>query len=314
MTSYAPIVLFTYSRLNHLRETVKALRENREAPDSDLIVYSDGWKTERDRLLVEEVRGYVREIDGFRSVKIKEREKNYGLATNIISGVTEMIDRHGRVIVLEDDLVTSPWFLSYMNKGLQVYETVDRVISIHGYCYPTDHHLPPTYFIKGADCLGWATWKRGWDLFEQDGRKLIKEIEARKLIREFDFGDSYPYAQMLRDQTEGRNSSWAVRWYASAFLRDKLTLYPGRTLVSHIGYDGGTHATSGWRKPETLATEEIVVTPIEVRESGEARDVTAKYLKRLHGGPVKMTLRSLKGLARRITGSRFVTTVFGAMA
>ena len=130
--------------------------------------------------------------------------------------------RCDKVIVLEDDLVTSPHFLQYMNDGLGIYERDDRVISIHGYSYPVHGKLPETFFLRGADCLGWATWKRGWDLFEDDGQRLLNELERRNLTRSFDFDGSYPYTQMLRDQIAGSNSSWAVRWYASAFLRDKL--------------------------------------------------------------------------------------------
>ncbi|HCE45322.1 MAG TPA: glycosyl transferase [Lentisphaeria bacterium] len=202
----------------------------------------DRRQTTDDR--VREVREYIRTIRGFKSVRIVERDTNLGLAKSIISGVAEVINEYGRIIVLEDDMVTSPYFLRYMNEALELYEKEDKVISIHGYVYPIQD-LPETFFIKGADCWGWATWKRGWDLFEQDGKKLLKKLEDGNLTSEFDNDGAYPYTKMLRDQIRGKNNSWAIRWYASAFLNDKLTLYPGSSLVKNIGLDdSGTHNDS----------------------------------------------------------------------
>ena len=140
--------------------------------------------------------------------------------------------------MLEDDLLTSPYFLDFMNEGLSIYEEDEKVISIHGYVYPISEKLPETFFLRGADCWGWATWKRGWDLFEPDGGLLLNKLEESKQTEEFDFNRSYPYTQMLKDQINGKTNSWAVRWYASAFLQNKYTLYPGKSLVSNIGGDG----------------------------------------------------------------------------
>jgi hypothetical protein len=304
LSDYATILLFAYCRLGHVRRTVGALRSNQLAPDSDLIVYSDGWKGESDRPDVEAVREFLRTIDGFKSVSVVQRERNYGLGNNIIAGVTEAINRSGKVIVLEDDLVTAPFFLKFMNEGLRTYEKNEKVISVHGYSYPSRTALPETYFLKGADCLGWATWKRGWDLFEVDGRKLLRQIEERDLSRAFDFDDSYPYTRMLRDQIEGKNTSWAVRWYASAFLKDKLTLYPAETLVSHIGYDVGTNFGANLRKPEKLARAEIRVVQVEPREDPRAREITAAYLRKLQGGMLKGGLRKFRAWARGLSESR----------
>ncbi len=190
---------------------------------------------------VKEVREYIRTITGFKSLRIVERETNLGLATSIISGVTEVVNQYGRIIVLEDDMVTSPFFLRYMNDALDLYENEEKVVSIHGYVYPIQG-LQETFFIKGADCWGWATWKRGWDLFDADGEKLLNELKKAGLLKRFDFDGAYPYTKMLRDQIEGKNNSWAIRWYASALLHDKLTLYPGKSLVHNIGTDAsGTH-------------------------------------------------------------------------
>ena len=128
-----------------------------------------------------------------------------------------------------------------MNEALDIYEDESQVISIHGYIYPING-LPETFFIKGADCWGWATWKRGWDIFEADGQKLLNELKKRKLQKEANFNNSYGYVEMLESQILGKNNSWAIRWYASAFLKDMLTLYPGKSYVQNIGHDSqGTH-------------------------------------------------------------------------
>jgi len=240
----APIVLFVYNRPRHTQQTVEAVLKNVEAADSDLIVYSDAPKNDEVRLSVEKVRLYLKNIEGFKSVRIVERGSNLGLAKSIISGVREVVEEHGQVIVLEDDLVTSPYFLQYMNDALMLYKDDERVISIHGYNYPIESELPETFFIKGADCWGWATWKRGWDLFEADGDKLLKQLGRGDILDRFDLFGAYDFSGMLRGLVNGENQSWAVRWYASALLLDKLTLYPRCSLVQNIGNDdSGSHCS-----------------------------------------------------------------------
>ena len=169
----APIVIFTYNRPWHTQQTVEALLKNEYASESDLIIFSDAPKNEAAKKGVEETRSYIRNITGFKSLRIIERDRNFGLANNIIDGVTSIVNEFGRIIVLEDDLLTSPYFLKFMNEALSLYEDEERVISVHGYIYPIKKSLPDTFFIKGADCLGWGTWKRGWDLFNSNGSELL---------------------------------------------------------------------------------------------------------------------------------------------
>ena len=159
--SLAPIVLFVYNRPEHTRKTVKALQDNDLTDESILYIFSDAAKNDDEVENVEKVREYIRTISGFKQIIIIEREKNYGLANSIISGVTEIVNKYGKIIVLEDDLVTSKYFLSFMNDALEIYKDENKVICIHGYIYPIKSELPETFFIKGADCWGWATWKRG---------------------------------------------------------------------------------------------------------------------------------------------------------
>lgn len=298
MTATAPIALFTYNRLPHTRQTVEALRRNELSAESDLAIFSDGPRTESDGEKVRSVRDYLKTIDGFGSVTVVESDKNRGLAESIIAGVTDIVNRYGRVIVLEDDLVTSPYFLKFMNDALTLYKDEEKVVSIHGYIYPVTGPLPETYFLKGADCWGWATWKRGWDLFEPDGSRLLEALKARRLARQFDFDGTYGYAGMLKDQVAGKNQSWAVRWYASAFLRDKLTLYPGKSLVSHAGADGsGTHCGQGETGMDAVSAEPIAVRRIPVEEHRKAREEVKKYFRSIRptlyemaAGKIKRTL------------------------
>lgn len=276
----APIVLFVYNRLSHLKHVIASLKKNVDYGNCRLFVYSDGYKDNFDQCDVESIRSYLRTIDGFKSIRIIERAENWGLANNIIDGVTSVVNEYGKVIVLEDDLVVSPYFLKYMNEALDLYENEEQVACIHGYVYPVKRQLPETFFIKGADCWGWATWKRGWDLFRSDGKALLNEIEKRKLKREFDFNNSYPFFRMLKHQIEGKNNSWAVRWYASAFLHNKLTLYPGRSLVKQIGVDGsGTHCGINEMFNVTLTDSPVELSEISIRESKKGRNAFIFYFR-----------------------------------
>jgi hypothetical protein len=278
----APIALFTYNRLEHTAATLAALAHNPLAAESPLWAFSDGPRPGRadDPEKIAAVRNLLHSAQGFREVHVVERPENLGLSRSIIAGVGEMVGRHGRVIVLEDDIVTSPHFLRYMNDALECYEGDDRVISIHGYVYPTRTPLPEAFFLRGADCWGWATWKRGWDLFEPDGRKLLGELKARGLESAFDMNGARAYVKMLEDQIAGRCDSWAIRWDAAAFLADKLTLYPGVSLVRNIGLDhSGTHCGTAEHLAVTLADRPVDVRAADVTDSPIGRQAFELFLR-----------------------------------
>lgn len=260
MTRPAPIILFAYNRPIHTKNTIEALKKNLLASESELYIFSDAPKNAEAAPLVAEVREYLATIEGFAAVHIITREKNFGLGKNIIDGVTNIIGQKGKVIVLEDDLITAPWFLQYMNEGLTIYQDDPSVISIHGYLYPVKGEMPQTFFIKNADCLGWGTWTRGWDLFQTDGQKLLDRIQATNAAHEFDFDGAYPYTRMLQEQIAGINSSWAIRWYATAFLHNMYTLYPGKSLVYHAGNDG-SGVNTGF---DSILDTELSQGPIQV--------------------------------------------------
>lgn len=304
MSGYAPIVLFTYNRLKNTRETIDGLLANSEAAFSDLIVYSDAPKKQSDSASVDEVRGYLKTVSGFQSVTIIEREYNYGLVRNIISGVTQTVNQYGRVIVLEDDLSVSPFYLKYVNEGLNQFEGRKDIVSLNGYMYPHRSQLPEVFLVKGADCLGWATWKRGWDIFREDAAGLYDEIVRQKREDEFDFKGTYPYMQMLRDKANGRVSSWAICWYASAFLANMYTVYPNESMVRlNSIFDECEHSS-----PSPYMLNYVVktkTTPIDwskgqlVEESKEARRVFERFFRSLKSLPRKVYLKLMFVFGRR---------------
>ena len=280
MNVLAPIVVFTYNRPEHTLRTLNALLMNPLANESDIIIYSDSARTANHNKAVDEVRSYLSELTGFRSIKVIHRDKNFGLAESIIQGVTEVLQQSEKVIVLEDDMVVSPYFLEYMNEALEQFVDDDRVISVHGYVYPVDIELPEAFFLPGADCWGWATWRRGWALFNSDGQYLLDELVRRHLIQEFDYNGAYPFLSMLKDQIKGANDSWAIRWHASAFLAGKLTLYPGRSLVHNIGTDSsGTHCGDLDNMDAKLSETKIKLNNIAVESSPTGREAFENFFR-----------------------------------
>jgi len=299
MLTPAPILLFVYNRLIYTRITVESLKKNEFASESELFIYSDAAKTEKDKKLVAEVRDYIKTINGFRKVIIKESKENKGLALSITSGVSEILNKYDNAIILEDDLELSPFFLKYMNEALSLYEKEEDVISIHGYVYPVKKKLPETFFLRGADCWGWATWKRGWKFYEDNASKLLSEITSKNLKDEFDFNRSYPYTKMLKNQIKGEIDSWAIKWYASAFVNNKLTLYPGKSLVRNVGTTvSSTHFEETNVYDVELSEVPVNVKNIEIKESAKEKKMFEEYFRSINPGIVKRGLKKIKTLLK----------------
>ena len=282
MKDLAPILLFVYNRPQHVKRAISSLLQNREAAASDLYVFSDAARSAEDAAAVEMVREEIADIQGFRSVSVVKRNENFGLARSIIEGVTSIVNRYGRVIVLEDDLVVSPYFLRFMNDALEVYKDEPRVGHIQACDFIQSAALPDTFLIKWTGSWGWATWQRAWELFNPNGQELLDQLYERHLTKQFDFNGKYGFTRMLRQQIEGKNNSWAIRWNASLFLADVLSLNVGRSLVSNEGLDGsGTNSVS--LDPYRSA---LSMNPIEVRsispvvENLEARKAYERYYAR----------------------------------
>ena len=291
--AYAPVLLFTYNRPQHTRRLIDSLKLNHLAAESHLTIYSDHWKSDEDRQAVEEVRHILSEITGFASVTFIEQTTNQGLAQSIINGVSKALTEHDRVIVLEDDLIVAPYFLQFMNDALETYKDEPRVGHIQACDFTQDSTLPDTFLIKWTGSWGWATWKRAWQHFNPDGKALLAELNKRKLTRQFDFDGNYGYTRMLRRQTEGKNNSWAIRWNASLFLKDILSLNVGKSLIQNTGFDGsGTNCGSGGLYDSTLWLQPLPVDKIApIEENQAARKAYARYYHRTNSFKAKAIRR-----------------------
>ena len=280
---YSPIAIFAYNRLYHLKKSIYALLKNPESAFSDLFIFADHPKSNKEQLNVRLVRSFLKEINGFKSVTIFERSRNFGLAKSIIAGVNEVFQKFKSIIVLEDDIIPSPFFLKYMSDGLKMYEDVNKIGCIHAYAYPSSVSLPETFFLRGADCWGWGTWKSSWKLFEENGQILLDKLINTNLCNLFDLESHAPFSQMLQDQINGKVDSWAIRWHASLFLADKFCLHPGKSLVKNIGLD-----SSGSNCPETdaynvkLTERPIRVLKNEIEESAVALDGLKRFFSKIH--------------------------------
>ncbi len=303
---YAPIALFTYSRADHTRSAVESLLHNKESAQSDLFIFSDGPKTEAKREVVEENRKYIRSIKGFKSIHIVEHEKNQGLSNSLIAGITEVVNQYGKVIVVEDDLILSPFFLQYMNEALEKYADDDRVSAISAFLNPIDSEAPETFFLRYFACWGWATWKRGWDLFNHDARFLLRQMRWKK--KSFNINNSSNFYGMLYCQKVGLVDSWAVRFYASSFLANKLVLFPGRSLAIQTGIDGsGTHSGKGNSKYARMILSEtsIPVLEIPVEENKHMYEAFARFYHKGQTHNIRWFYDELKSFVRRLIGLDF---------
>jgi len=241
----SPIVLFVYNRLDHAVKTVESLQKNILAMDSEIIVYSDAAKGGNDINQVNKVREYIKSIKGFKKITIIEREKNLGLANSIIEGVTEIVNKYGKVIVLEDDLVTSPYFLNYMNEALEFYQHERDVYSITGFNFPlkiTDNYMFGTYLYPRGSSKSWATWKNKWGKIEFNETKIINKWGLSKIECKIE-----PYGKdlcrMFKSQLNHEINSWAIRFTVNQIMLDKFTAYPVESYIKDVGTDSGTHAS-----------------------------------------------------------------------
>lgn len=238
-SNLAPVVLFVYGRPIHTQRTIDTLLQNPESKDTDLIVYSDGPKQHSDTEKVESVREIIRKTSGFKSINLIERTENLGLAANIIDGVTKVCEEYGKVIVLEDDIVTSPFFLNFMNSALNKYQSNEKVWHISGWNYPLKNteELPETFFWRTMNCWGWATWKDRWQHFEKDPSKLINTWN-KETIKRFNLDSIYNFWSQVEANMNGKLNTWAIFWYATIFSHNGLCLNPTKSFVVNIGNDG----------------------------------------------------------------------------
>lgn len=244
--SLAPVILFTYNRPEHTKRTIEALAANELAAETDLYVFSDAAKKDADKGKVQEIRDYVKSVQGFRQVELTAREQNYGLAKNVIEGVTAIVNKYGKVIVLEDDLVTNRYFLLFMNDGLDRYQNEQKVTGITGFSHFGDTFSYPceSYFntLSGTS-WSWATWSDRWKYFDADCDDWTDMVSDKKLRKAFNYDNTYDFYKIMKMQkTNEKTNSWAIRWYWTNFRKQGLILSPTKSLVSNEGWDGtGIH-------------------------------------------------------------------------
>jgi hypothetical protein len=238
MMMHAPIALFAFKRPAHTRRTFESLATNLEFNESPLIVYCDGARNEDESAQVAETRKLVRDWPHPNKIII-ERNRNWGLANSVIAGVTELCERFGRVIVVEDDLIVSPVFLNYLNRALEHYADEPKVMQVSGYMFPiaaskTDEVL----FLPITSTWGWATWSRAWKYFGIDESEIATLLADPNRRRAFDLDGCYPYTRRLNQQLAAKSDSWGIQWYLSVFSANGLIVYPPDTLVQNMGHDG----------------------------------------------------------------------------
>lgn len=257
----APVIVFVYCREEHTRKTLQALNNNNLAEETDLYIYSDYAKRESNVEDVKKVRNLIddfKETSKFRSVTIVKAEKNKGLANSIIDGVTEVINKHGKAIIVEDDLITSEDFLEYMNGALDFYKDNDKIGSISAYTYDINamkNYDKDVYMTYKGECWGWATWKDRWENVDwqvKDYNSFYHDLKKRRAFDKLELG----LVHMLDMQMAGKIDSWAVRWVYHLFENNLMTVYPAVSKVVNFGFDGsGTHCKVVRKVDENLEAE-----------------------------------------------------------
>lgn len=295
MQKLAPIALFVYNRPEHTRRTLAALQKNLLADESRLFIYSDAAKTPAQQSQVDEVRQVISEVSGFKSVKIIARKQNRGLADSIIDGVSSLVNEYGKVIVFEDDLLSSPYTLQYFNETLVRYEHQERLMHIGAYMYNLNHqHLPQTFLFRAATSWGWATWARAWKNFEPDIDVLMAQFDKGKINR-FSIEGTMNFWKQMLDFKAGKNNSWAIRWYASIFLKDGLTLNPSHSLIQNIGNDGsGIHSNNEPMYQVQISRQPVTQFPDVIEEDTAAYQAIKHFLKHRKGHIWQRALRFIK--------------------
>ncbi|EQB39072.1 hypothetical protein M947_07885 [Sulfurimonas hongkongensis] len=300
----APIVLFVYSRKEHTKEMVEALQKNEFAKESELFIYSDAAKNEDVTIKVDAVREYLKTIDGFKKVSIIEREKNWGLAENIIDGVTKIVNKYGKIIVLEDDLVTSPYFLKFMNEALKFYMNEKKVWHVSGWNYPIQADgLGDVFLWRVMNCWGWATWVNRWEFFEKDIKKTISKFTQDEITRFNLEGIKNFWDQVVSNQ-DGKLDTWAIFWYATIFKQNGLCLNPSQTFVKNIGHDGsGVNCDEDCSFTSALSMNNQVDFSTKVEENHTAVEMIKEFF---ISQKKPFAIRVINKLSRIFTGKNII--------
>jgi hypothetical protein len=303
-----PIALFVYNRPQHTHRMLETLSRCARLEECRPYIFCDGAKREEHAADVEAARAVVREWAGQAGAEVVERTENRGLARSIVSGVGELCEEYGRVIVVEDDLVLSPSFLDYMLQSLERYAGEPQVYQISGYMFPVEHPpQPDAFFMPLTTTWGWATWRRAWRIFDWEPNGARAMLADANVRRRFDLDGSYPYSAMLEQRLEGLNDSWGILWWWAVFKAGGLVLHPRRSLVWNGGFDGsGTHCGNTTDAPPEIPADfaparlpRSLALPDRVETDDAALLRIVKFMRGQQQAPPQ---RSLKGNLQRAVG------------
>lgn len=294
----APIILFVYNRFSHTVQTLESLKNNSLSIKSDLFIYSDGNKNEIDLIEVQKIRKYLKTVSGFRNVFIIERTENYGLAKNILDGVSTVIKKYSKAIILEDDIITNQYFLDYMNDALTIYEDNEKIMHISGYMYPINTNKLPDFFtLCQATCWGWATWETSWNRMSIDIDFIIKSIEPQKA--RFNLDNSFPFYYQLIANKKNKIRTWAIFWYSTIFLNNGVAIHPKYSFTQNIGHDnsGENCGDTNFFFANLIQNYEVTqLINLELTENTNARKYLNIYFKKFKKSIFYRVVKKIKNI------------------
>jgi acetyltransferase-like isoleucine patch superfamily enzyme len=313
----APIVLFVYNRPWHTHQTLKALAKNELADQSTLYIFCDGPKpnsTEKELQNIAQTREIIKNKLWCNKINIIESKYNKGLANSIVTGVTEIINKYGKIIVLEDDIRAEKGFLTYMNQMLNIYADNNKVMQINGYMYPTKSKIKESSLsLKVMACWGWATWDRAWKYYNDNSKELRKNLEkSAKQINKFNIeGHAHFYEQLLLN-SKGELKTWAVKWYASWLFHGGTSIFPSKSLVKNIGHDGSGENCNSNNIYNTEITNTLKAERVRISENKTVRhevDVFFKENFNIKPKQKSTLIAKFKNLARRLFRQALITAI-----
>lgn len=291
--SLAPIILFVYNRPWHTEQTLEALARNELANSSILYIYADGPKPQATIEELEKIKStrlVLNKKQWCKEVNVIIAEVNKGLAQSVIAGTTEILNRYGKVITIEDDVIVSRYYLEFMNNALIRFELENKIWMVSGYNFPVKQfsRKNSSFFLPVATCQAWGTWQRAWNLFDTQAQGYEQLKNSPKLRHQFNHDGGYDHAGLLETQMETDNvSSWAVRFWWSLFIKKGLILFPDRTLIRNIGWDGsGTHSggTNPYFENDWDDEYKVNIFPTSIRVDKKKYIFLIAYLKELKKG------------------------------
>lgn len=291
MLTNCALLIVAFNRPDHVRNLVESLDGNPEFDSLPLILALDGPRRETDERLISRVKEIV--LTRRPDVHLIERSENFGVRRAIETAITSVLGEFERVIVVEDDLEVSPYFLKFMLDGLETFHSTENVASIHGYSIDMPKTVDSTYFLRGADCWGWATWRRAWKIYDSNAQTLYEELLNQGHGSHFSFGGTSPHLDLVKQSITGEIDSWAIRWHASTYLAGHFSLHPRRSLVRNLGMDGsGTHAGKTEIYNSQLSDAPVSV---ELRPVSESQPAFLAYKKFYSSRNRTKKLKSVKG-------------------